>query len=76
MKNSITFSAVALFLCVTFTSNAQEAEANEEAENDAEQTQSEEVEKITPTPNETTEDVFDPSEDISEDYAVPFPTDI
>ena len=69
------------FTCVLLSIGAQEAESSDEGASDT-QTESaaqpEDTEKKDQPErqNETSDDVFDPSEDISEDYAVPYPTDI
>ena len=62
---------------------AQETEESESAttENATSETDNETSAQSTDSQNSTEEtdasnDVFDPSEDISEDYAVPYPTDI
>lgn len=81
MSNRIRGLLSIAFACAVLAINAQEADSSQE---DATDTQTERPAQNQDTENrdqpeqseETSDDVFDPSEDISEDYAVPYPTDI
>lgn len=62
-------------------SNTSEPESKESTNDQAETEETTETEKPSAEETETktsedTPDVFDPTENISEDYAVPFPVDI
>ena len=70
-----------LFACTFLAIGAQESDpsrddASEAQTESAAQKQDTEESSQTQKQEETSDDVFDPSEDISEDYAVPYPTDI
>lgn len=81
MKNQFRNLASVLFACAVVAVDAQESDAAPEQASDSQTeqaAQNQDSEKRDPPEqqDETSDDVFNPSEDISEDYAVPYPTDI
>ena len=81
MNNQIKGLIGILFACAVISISAQESdssgkEASDTQAESAAQNQNTEKKDPPEKQDETSDDVFDPSEDISEDYAVPYPTDI